>query len=157
MESERYWFATADNRRVSLFVCTRLPSGDLHVEQVRTLQNANEDIHEHHRPCFLSRGPSANAALRLASLGHEEEEEHKRFARVIGDWLGEATRELRLRRVSVFAASGLMGLLRDRLDGAANPLHERELTRLRPDQLARHPAVLNVIFSEMKQLNTARR
>lgn len=155
MDQRQHWIVTADNRRAALFACRRLPGGGMHVEQLRTIENEHEGEHERHRPALLGgaerrggRGhSSARAAPQSISLGHEVEEEQRRFAREVRDWLANASRELSLGRVNVFAAPRFLGLLRDQMGDRNNTavLHEGELTHLRPHELATHPAVLTVI------------
>jgi hypothetical protein len=138
-----HWFVTADGRRAALFSCHAVPGGRLHVDPLRHVENAHEAEHEHHRPLALGRGPSANAAQHFAGHGHADEEEQRRFAREVAAWLGDATRELRLDRVEVFAASRFLGLLRDEMGdlGGKAGLREGELAQLEPGELAEHPAL----------------
>lgn len=142
-----HWIVTSDERRAALFSCRKVHGGRWHVEPHSSLENSWEDSKEHHRPSALGRGPTANAAQHFAVLGHEIQEEHLRFAREVEAWLARAVKEQKLTRVSVFAAPHFLGLLRDELGRLGNhvDLHGGELTRLRPHELAGHPAVRAVL------------
>lgn len=151
MNVNRHWIVTADNRRASLFSCRKTPGGELNVEHVRTLENAHENEHEHHRPSSLGgaerRGTKTravgSAAPHSASPGHAVDEEQRRFAHEVAGWLDRASKELSVEGVAVFAAPHLLGLLRSQKGkiGATTELLEGELTHLRPHELAEHPAV----------------
>lgn len=147
MELHQQWIVTADERRATLFSCTKVAGARWYVDPQRTLENHWENYHEHHRPSALGRGPTANAAQHFASLGHEAEEEHKRFAREVRDWLHEALAELGVPKVDVVAAPRFLGVLRHEFQapGGRIELHEGELTRLGPDELATHPIILSIL------------
>jgi protein required for attachment to host cells len=149
MTPHRHWIMTSDERCAILFLCQRVPPGHWHIEQRKSLENRWEHYHEAHRPSALGRGPSANAAQHFASLGHEVEEEHRRFAREVSDWLTHAITEFGVEHISIFAASRFLGLLRQELGdlGTQADLLEGELTRLRPSELSIHPAVVNALES----------
>ncbi len=160
------WFAVVDERHARL-LRLELAFGDRpHVDEEARLETEWEDEHQHCRPAMLGRasaglapgpGPGAGPRPSYASRGHEKEEERKRFARDIRGWLDTEGRRRGLAVVTVFAAPRVFGDLRTLVDsatiaagdasagdpgrGPAIDLHELELTRLRPDELARHPAV----------------
>lgn len=142
-----HWIVTADARRASLYICRRVPQGRVHVDLLRTIENAHEDEHEHHRPCVLGRGPAASAAQHCAAPGHGAEEESRRFAREFGAWLGKIAGELNIGAVSVFAPPKFLGVLREEgtvlaLNGGTRVnLRDGELTHLKAHELAVHPAV----------------
>jgi hypothetical protein len=140
---------TADERHAALYSCKKTAGAVWHLDPLKTLENRWENYHERHRPSALGRGPTANAAQHFASLGHEVEEEHRRFARDVRDWLRLAIRALHVGRVSVFAAPHFLGLLREQLadmSGQAD-FHEAELTRLGAAELAGHQAIMNALDS----------
>jgi hypothetical protein len=164
-----HWIVTADSRRARLFSCTRssLPESPirLHIEEVRTLENDQRDEHEHHRPALLGgaersgsiRRSGARAAPHAATVGHDAEEQHRRFAQKIAHWIGTAQELLapgqqNAREVTVFAPARMCGLLRDQFMAVHTPLphqtklphirvHAAELAGLGPPELAVHPAV----------------
>ena len=142
-----HWIMTADERHATLYSCQKVAGARWHIELHKAMENRWEDYRDHGRPSALGRGPTANAAQHFASLGHEEEEEHLRFAREVGDWLAHATKELGVDHISIFAAPKFLGLLRGEL-GRLNKkaeLHEAELTRLRPSELVNHPAIVKAL------------
>jgi protein required for attachment to host cells len=156
MKPRKHWIVTCDERHAFLFCCQRVPALRLpdggrhwHVEQQKHLKNRWEHYHEEHRPFALGRGPTANAAQHFASIGHEPEEEHRRFARQVADWLTQVMNELGVDRISIFAAPRFLGLLRQELGDLSKhvDLHEGELTRLQPHELSTHPAIVNALES----------
>jgi protein required for attachment to host cells len=142
------WIVTADSRQAALFSCRRTPGGELHIDRERLLEAVEPGQREHHRPDHLSGGErrasvshsSAHAAAQGVSIGHEVEEDQKRFARQVRDWLGRARRDLGADRIVVFAAPRFLGLLREQI-GPPVDLREGSLTSMSTAQLAEHPAV----------------
>jgi len=150
MTQKAHWIVTADERHTHLYSCQKVAGARWHIDQRKTLENRWENYHEHHRPYSLGRGPSANAAQHFASLGHEVEEEHRRFAREVSDWLTHAIKEFGVEHISIFAASRFLGLLRQELGDLSKQadLHEGELTQLRSHELSTHPAIVNALESQ---------
>ncbi len=156
-----YWIVTADARQAHLFSCKHTPGGDLHLDLVRSLQNGHENEHEHRRPSLLGGGErrggvghaSAGAAPHSVSVGHEVEEEHRRFVREVKGWLHHAERELGVEQVTVFGASKMLGMLREMVGdlSAGVQLREGELTRLTAQELSKHPAVRKVAEASMQR------
>lgn len=140
---EKTMIAVTDARKAALFSCGWDAKRRLVLEPVSQLQNPWEHEHEHGRPSVLGRGPSANASQHFASLGHEPEEEKQRFAREVATWLKAAPRSAT--RLVVFAAPGFIGRLRVECREPNVDLRECELTRLTPDELTRHTAVLEAL------------
>jgi protein required for attachment to host cells len=149
MKPHEHLIVTADERKATLFACTTVPGGRWHVASLRSIENKWEDYHEKHRPSALGRGPSASAAQHFASVKHEPEEEHRRFAREVGAWLKSEASRASAPHLSVFAAPRFLGLLRAELAGVRGrpevELHEGELTRLQPHELATHPAIVRAL------------
>ncbi len=159
MRDYRIWLVTADNRRATLFACRRLPSGDMHLEQVRAIENQHEGEHERHRPTLLGgaerRGTASRSGARPAphstSVGHQVDEEQRRFAREVRDWIETASRDLGWSladdRISVLAAPRLFGLLRGLIEEVDEmvSLCEGEFAQLAPHELAEHPSVRDAI------------
>ena len=71
----------------------------------------------------------------------------RRFAREVADWLTHAVKELGVHHIGIFAASRFLGLLRQELGDLSKQadLHEGELTRLRPQELSTHPAIVHAL------------
>ena len=142
------WLVTADGRGATLFSCSHTPKGELHLEPVRSLKNAHEGDHEHHRPSLLGGSErqggknyaSSHAAPHSVAPGHEVEEGEQRFVKDVKEWLGGATKDLGISRMCVFASPRLLGGLRRHIRASAD-FHEAELTHLSTGQLAAHPAV----------------
>jgi protein required for attachment to host cells len=156
-----HWIVTVDGRRASLFACKGTPGGTLHISPVRSLENPHENEHEHHRPGMLGGGErrgalgrgGGSAAPHSISPGHGAEEETSRFAKEVGDWLSLATEKFETGRLSIFAPPRFLNLLREegRNAGVAkgwkgnSTFHVGELTHLRPNELAVHPAVVSAV------------
>ena len=152
------WVVTADGRQAALFRCRTTPALEFHLDHVRTLRNEHEADPEQHRPSQLGGAErkgdrnrsGARAAPHSASFDRETDEQRRRFAREMGEWLADATRELGAPYVSVVAAPRLFGLLREELPRHPNlhaELHEGELSHLGSAELASHPTVRGVLLS----------
>jgi protein required for attachment to host cells len=141
------WIMMCDERHARLYSCQRVAGPRWHVDERKTLENRWENYHERHRPYALGRGPTSNAAQHFASSGHEPEEEHRRFAREVGEWMRRLAKELGIEHLRVFAAARFLGMLRDELGdvGAQVDLHEGELTRLSSHELSTHPAIVKAL------------
>ena len=155
MDSQPRWIVTADARRATLFACRNVAGAGVQVEQVRSLKNPHEDEHEHQRPALLGgaersgspRSASSHAAPHSVAPGHEVEEERRRFARDVRDWLSDNVDSMGIRHVMLFAPPRFLGLLRlhisDRDD--RTDLVEGDIAQLSAEQLAVHPAVLAML------------
>lgn len=156
MEARNHWIVAADGRRASLYSCRLVPGGRFQALTSRHIENGHEGEHEHHRPSLLGRGPSASAAQHFAGHGHSDEEEQRRFAREVANWLSNAAREFRMERVAVFAAPRFLGLLRTEMGdlGGRADLHEGELARLEAGELAEHPAVRRALAGSISAAGT---
>jgi protein required for attachment to host cells len=151
MIMHKSWLVTADRHRATLYSCGGTERGSLHIEPVRTIENEFDGMHEHHRPDLLGRGPTANAAQHHSSHGHDDEEMLRRFAKQVAEWVAKEHGDAgKSGRYCVFAAPRMLGLLRNEfsriLDDHAE-LVEGELTQLRPNELAEHPAVKKAMLS----------
>jgi len=147
MATRDHWIVTADERQAHLYSCRKVAGRQWHLDRKRSLESRWEHYHEEHRPSALGRGPTANAAQHFASIGHEPEEEHLRFARDVVEWLPRAMEEFGIDHIRLFAASRFLGLLRKELGalGAQVELHESELTRLQAHELATHAAIIQAL------------
>jgi protein required for attachment to host cells len=160
------WFAVVDERHARLLRLDVVVGDRPHVAEEARLETIWEDEHQHGRPAMLGRtpaglgpgpGPGSGPRPSFASRGHEREEERRRFARDIHQWLDAEGRRRGLARITVFAAPRVFGDLRSLVDpatiaagdaaagdpgrGPAFRLRELELTRLHDDELARHPEI----------------
>jgi protein required for attachment to host cells len=151
MKSETRWVLTADERYAHLY--TARPAADgkrWQLERHDSLESRWEDYHEHRRPTMMD-GPPTSASTQHSTQSYsemEQQEESRRFARDIHRWLGEALKkEHDDGEIIVFAASRFLSPLRNELSslGDRATLHQAELTRLRPAELAKHPAVTEAL------------
>jgi len=143
-------FATVDERRARLFRCTPTVRGTWRIEETEALRSIWEDDHEHRRPAILGVG-GGTMPPHEAALGHEPEEEVRRFAGDVAPWLRKHAHPAGSEPLVVFAAPRFLGALRRHdadLDRAGLRLVESELTRLRPHELAVHPAVATLLSDE---------
>lgn len=108
-----------------------------------SIENEWFDYHEHERPSRLGgRSASTHEHQSPGCSETERQEEERRFARDVCHWIDRArTQESNDEALVVFAAPGLFGTLRHAIDAAHVDVREAELTTLRPDELATHPAV----------------
>jgi protein required for attachment to host cells len=147
--SERL-LATVDERQARLFRCTPTMRGTWRLEETHSLRSPWEEDHERRRPAILGRGPETMPPHE-AAFGHEEEEERRRFARDVADWLRKHAPPSGADPLLVFAAPRFLGLMREgaaELDRVAIRLMESELSRLHPHELAEHPAVVALLSRE---------
>lgn len=154
MEHHQQWIVTADGRSAALFECQRTPAGKLHLERRKSIENAHEAEHERGRPTLAGGAErrssvarsGAQAAPHAVAVGHEHEEEQRRFAREVTSWLADARRNPGAHRVTLFAPARFLGLLRAEFaKDDVTALQEAELTHLGPSELAVHPAILSAI------------
>lgn len=145
------YLVIADARRAQLLACQRLNTAGIGLRAVRTLENAHEAEHEHHRPSLGGGGErqgsptrgSAHAGPHSIAQGHTAEEETERFAREIGRWLERAQGELGTARLVLFAPPRFLGLLRKHISTHGAPeLREGDFARLDLNQLTVHPTVV---------------
>jgi hypothetical protein len=143
------WIVVVDQRIARLVSLQKEPGGRWHAEERGTLESRWEDYHEHHRPDALG-GRSAPAHEHLSPGFSETEgqEERSRFARDVVRWLEHDRKVLSDEQgLTLFAASGFVGALLAELEKLHRcpEVHELELTRLRPEELAEHPAVRRAV------------
>lgn len=151
MKNPQNWIVTADSRRAALYSCRNNPDGSLQLLHFKSIDNAHENEHGHERPVLAGgaerRGSvassGAHAAPHAISVGHEKEEEQRRFAREVAAWIGDVGRYGAAHRIALFAPARVLGLLRKELAGLGEFLqfHEGDIAQMSPRELAVHPLV----------------
>ena len=101
------WIFIVDNGRGRLLKGAPAPRGRFHLELDDSIENTWEE-HERGRPSPLT-GKDGRS---YASVGHEDEEMMRRFARDVAGWLDEKTRRLDIDRLALFAPPRFLGALR---------------------------------------------
>ncbi len=101
------WIFIVDNGRGRLLKGAPAPRGRFHLELNDSIQNTWEE-HQRGRPSPLT----GRGGHSYASVGHEDEEMMKRFARDVAGWLDEKTRRLNIDRLALFAPPRFLGALR---------------------------------------------
>lgn len=142
-KSQSAWFVLADNHRAKLLQCNATATGHCHIEPQEATEYQWEG-HEHGRPMPLA---SKNGHS-YASAHHDAEEQERRFARQIVQWLQGAVREKEVDRLTVFSPPRMLGLLRDiHTDRLSEWLElcEADLVNLPNEALREHPAILRLI------------
>ena len=138
------WVITINFRQANLLSCHRVPNHGWHADQQATLDNPWEDFHEHDRPSILGQGGVDGSAKRTASVGHEQEELHNRFATDVCRWMKKVTQESKIESVNVFAPSRVLGLIREQLADLSTQaiFHDCDIANLKPSEIATHPTVV---------------
>ncbi len=134
------WILVADAKRARLLRGGLTPQARPHLEEAAALETSWVE-RDHGRPTMLAggRGPRP-----VASLGHENEEGLRHFARELAGWLERQLAAHRVDDCAVFAPARFLGALRKEVPARLHHLlseHAGELTHLTPGELARHPAV----------------
>lgn len=140
---ESAWILLADAKRARLLTCQRARLGRTHLEEKAELA-FDWPGHEHNRPMPLA-GKSANT---YAATRHDIEEELRRFARQVADWLVDRCRTLAIDRVQLFAPPRFLAELRKALPGVLNVElfeHGTDLINLPSGQLHAHRAIRELI------------
>lgn len=125
------WFALADAEHCRLLCCRLTEQGTRHVDEYGALENTLPEA-EHARP------------MNQDGMTHDIEEEERRFAHQIVEWLQDNARKHEIGRMAIFAPPRMLGVLRKASSGLlAGHLVELEgnLMRLDAGQLAEHPMV----------------
>lgn len=132
--------AVTDSTHARLLELTLTPQRSCHIEEVDEIHQP-QDEYEHSRPS-PRKGATGNT-----DDDHETEEQRRRFARRVTDWLSKRD-ELEGRPVVVFAPPQFRGALRqcdwgrlgDRVD-----MRDGDLTSLRNGELVKHDAIKDVM------------
>ena len=132
---DQAWFALADAEHGRLLRCSLTDQGTLHVDEYDTLKNTLPQ-QEHARP--MSQGGAT----------HNVEDNERRFAGLIVEWLKENARKHAIDHLVIFAAARMLGVLRKATPGLL-PGHLEELKadlmRLDAGQLAEHPMIRQLV------------
>ncbi len=130
------WFALADAEHCRLLCCRLTAQGTQHVEEYDALKNTLPE-QEHARPT-------------TGGMTHYVEEEERRFAGEIVQWLQKQAQAHRADCLTVFAPPRMLGVLRTvplgPLIGRVEEL-QGDLMRLRAGQLADHPMVRQLVLT----------
>jgi len=136
VEQQNYaWFALADAEHCRLLCCRLTRQGTQHVDEYGAFENTLPEA-EHARP------------MTGDGMTHDIEEEERRFAHEIVEWLQEDAKKHAIDRLVIFAPPRMLGVLRKASSGLlAGHLKELEgnLMRLDAGQLAQHPMVRDLV------------
>jgi protein required for attachment to host cells len=137
------WIFIVDNGQGRLLKGAPAPRGRFRLELEDSIANKWE-AHQRGRPSPLA-GRTGHS---YASVGHEDEEMMKRFARDVAGWLDEKTSRLDIDRLALFAPPRFLGALRQ----AWSPRlairveeHEGDLGYMAPGDLVRHRAISRLL------------
>jgi protein required for attachment to host cells len=125
------WFALADAKHCRLLCCRLTWRGTQHVDEHGALENTLPE-QEHVRP--TSEGGTT----------HHVEEEERRFAGQIVEWLQGKAQEHKIEHLVILAPPRMLGALRKASSGLLEGQLEEldgNLMRLEAGQLADHPMV----------------
>ncbi len=129
------WFALADAEHCRLLCCRLTERGTPHVDEYGAFENTLPEA-EHARP------------MTQDGMTHDIEEEERRFAGQIVEWLQEKAEEHEIHQLAVFATPRMLGMLRKAplglLKGHLEEL-EGNLMHLEAGQLAKHPMVCKLV------------
>ena len=129
------WFALADAEHCRLLCCRLTRQGTQHVDEYGAFENTLPEA-EHARP------------MTGDGMTHDIEEEERRFAHEIVEWLQENTKKHKIDRLVIFAPPRMLGVLRKASSGLlTGHLKELEgnLMRLDAGRLAQHPMVRDLV------------
>jgi len=129
------WFALADTEHCRLLCCHLTRQGTQHVDEYGVFENTLPEA-EHARP------------MTHDGATHDIEEEERRFAGQIVEWLQENVKKHEIDRLVIFAPPRMLGALRKASSGLLKGhLEELEgnLMRLEAGQLAEHPMVRQLV------------
>jgi len=137
------WAVLADDRRAKLLHCGTSERGSPHVEHVDSLTRSWEG-HQRGRPSPL-KGKSSHTH---ADPGHDAEEERRRFAQELANWLVQRSREHSIDRLTLFGATRFVSTFREVCPGdLTQRLHTEavELINLPNAELHQHPVIRSLI------------
>jgi protein required for attachment to host cells len=135
LREKQAWFALADAERCRLLRCSVTALATQHVDERERLENTLPE-QEHVRPVT---GGGAT---------HYVEENERRFAREIVEWLQNKAGEHEISRLTIFAPPRMLGALRKPPSGSLKGHLEElqgDLMRLEAGQLAEHPMIRDLV------------
>lgn len=136
------WVVLADRERGRLLHCGRTELGSAHVDEIDRIEHDNES-YEHSRP-----SPRAGRTGDTQD-DHEAEEEARRFARRLTDWIRRHIEQHAIPRLVLYAPPRMLGTLRRVANG--NGLNgkvdrqEADLTSLTVEELTRHRKIRQLV------------
>ncbi len=142
------WMMVVDQRSARLLSLQRTQGGSLRGEDYKSIRSKWDDQHEHGRPSRLGgRSEASHPHLSSGFSEIEDKVEARRFARDIRVWIDHEVRGLTNGTdLIVFASPRIFGILGDELDDHDwITLLQADFARYTPDQLVKHPAVLEAI------------
>ncbi len=142
------WIVTSDNRWARLVRCRLNSGGRWHAEEIETLRSDWEPHHERHDPALPDRTPRPAVPERAPGWAHKKEEQTKRFAHQVAEWLQRHAHERAMRELWVFAPDHALGPLRAAWSASLRPIihdHPADLTHLTPAKLTEHPAIAPIL------------
>lgn len=131
------WFALADAEHCRLLCCRLTRQGTKHVKQYGALENRFPE-QEHLRP-----GTETGTS-------HYVEEDERRFAGQLVEWLRGKAEEHKIDRLIIFSPPRILGVLRKAKPGLLKGHLEElkgDLMRLDAGQLAQHPMVRDLLLA----------
>lgn len=143
-----HWICLADTRTCRLLKATRTGNGRWHLDEIDTLANQWEDDKQHGRPNALAHMSERAGAPSFADRGQQRQEERRRFARDAAAWIAARLGRHDIDRLDLFAPPAMVGELRQAADRKTRSLareHEADLNSIPIGDLARHPAIENVL------------
>lgn len=129
------WFVLVDAKHARLLRCRLTDQGTPHVEEHDVLENTLPE-QEHARP--MSQGGTT----------HNVEDNERRFAGKIVEWLQENAKTRAIEQLAIFAAARMLGVLRKASSGLLPGRLEQlrgDLMRLDAGQLAEHAMIRRLV------------
>ena len=141
-----FWIALTDARRARLIRLHLRDDGNWAGEEVGEIINSFEQDHERHRPDMLGRSPAGGFST--ANTGREVDEQHRRFAAQIAEWLLNEHRKGQFARLELFASPRFLGTLREKLPHQLRSIiedHDKDLSMLSMNDVITHPEVARLL------------
>ncbi len=140
--SNNTWVIVADGEVGRLLHCGKTELGSAHVEQVDTIE---------HKPGAYEHAKPSPRAGRTGDPNddHEDEEESRRFARKLSEWIRRHVETRSVPHMTLFAPPRLLGTLRKITNGKSLPravnTKEADLTSLTTEQLTKHQSIRELV------------
>ena len=137
------WIVLANDHQARLVTARRTPTGRCHLSEAEAIESPIP-AHDRGRPAALNGMNGHSYADNLRTL----EEERRRFAKQLSQWLHTLLDQHHIQHLTVFAPSRSIGYLRELIrkeDIAHVDLIDENLMRLPNDALRSHHAVMSVL------------